>query len=93
MAVSRKSPKARLLAYLQSGYDISSSQAATRFGLNVQDVPKRIQELRAEGFPIYSNRAKNTFGESVIRYRLGNAPRNFVALGYRIYGAEGLSAR
>ena len=89
---TRKSAKARLLAYLKTGYDISPVQASNRFNMNTEDVSKRIFELRQDGYPIYTNRTTNRFGEKVTRYRLGSAPRFLVAMAVRNYGTGFLQA-
>ena len=68
----RKSAKERMLSFLTNGYDITTNQARTRFG--IQNVAARVYDLREDGFPIYTNR-KNINGHRVSVYRLGTFPK------------------
>lgn len=62
----------RMLNYLRSGYDITTKQAQSRFGIS--NVAARVYDLREEGYPVYTNR-KNINGEKVHVYRLGTFPK------------------
>lgn len=66
------SVKNRLVAFFQTGRDITMRQAEDRFG---PSVTQRIADLRDEGYPIYTNR-KTINGYSVLVYRLGTFPKS-----------------
>ena len=68
----RKSAKERMLSFLENGYDITTNQARSRFG--IQNVAARVYDLREDGFAIYTNR-KNINGHTVNVYRLGSFPK------------------
>ena len=72
MTNTRKSAKTRMLNYLKSGYDITTDQARSRFG--IENVAARVYDLREDGYPIYTNR-KNINGERALVYRLGTFPK------------------
>jgi hypothetical protein len=43
-----------------------------------------ISSLRMQGYPVYLNKRVSSFdGQTYSKYRLGTAPRNVVAAGYR----------
>jgi hypothetical protein len=46
-------------------------------------LPARVQELRAEGYSIYTNKTKNGTA-----YRLGNPTRAMVATAYAVMGSS-----
>lgn len=58
----RESQNAWVLQQLKSGNSLSSYQAVQNYG--IQDLPKRISELRRSGYQIESERVntKNRFG-------------------------------
>ena len=68
----------KLLKYLQNGYDITASQARTRFGIT--NVSARISELHKAGFPIYLNEKTTSQGYTIKAYRLGTPTRRMVAI-------------
>lgn len=74
----KKTATQRLLSYLKSGYDITVSQAQTRFG--IVNVPARIAELRKAGFAIYLNTKTTADGRTIRAYRLGTPSRRMVAM-------------
>lgn len=61
--MSKESQNAWVLARLKSGEALSSRDAVLNYG--VQDLPKRISELRQMGYPIESERVngENRRGE------------------------------
>lgn len=71
----------RLARYLSSGNTITSAQARKRFG--IRNLRARVNDLRTEGFCIYTNR--NNMGTAT--YRLGRPSRQIVATAYRIAGS------
>lgn len=80
-----KSQKTRLINFFQTGRDITESQAMHRFGIN--RLSARVQELRAEGYSIYTNTLKTSRGETTA-YRLGKPNRAMVAAAYQVLGAK-----
>lgn len=81
-ATPRVTQNTKLLNFLRSGASISKGQARGLFG--VTSLGKRISELRSEGYPIYTNVAKN--GATV--YRLGTPSRAMVAAAYQVAGSS-----
>jgi hypothetical protein len=69
----------KVLRALQSGMNLTSTQASRRFG--VKALRARISELRSEGYAVYTNRSDR--GTS---YRLGTPSRQMVALAYKAAG-------
>lgn len=72
-----------VLKTLQSGRQFTAGQMAGLFGTTEGSVEARIAELRAQGFSIYSNTAKN--GKTA--YRLGKPSRRMVAAAYAAAGS------
>lgn len=71
--MTKVSAKERMLDVLSSGgaYNtFSVAQGRNRFG--VYNVSARIAELRADGYPIYTNIRRRGDGSKVCVYRLGN---------------------
>jgi len=72
----------KVLNFLRSGQLLSAKQASGLFG--VTSLGKRVSELRANGYAIYTNTAKN--GTTV--YRLGTPSRAMIAAAYRSAGSS-----
>ena len=70
--MAKTNARSRMMNYLLTGYDITVSQARSRFG--IENVAARIHELREEGWPIYTN-VKKINGRQTFVYRLGRFPR------------------
>jgi hypothetical protein len=64
------SAKDRMLTALKSGNTFTVNQARRRFG--VKNVSQRIQELREEGWPIYTNVKSRFDGSRYNSYRMGS---------------------
>jgi hypothetical protein len=78
------SAKQRMLNALKqtSGYNtFTVAQAQRRFG--VQNVSQRIEELRKEGYCIYTNTKTLEDGSKVKYYRLGKPSREIVQAAIR----------
>lgn len=74
------SAKSRILAFLSktSGYNtLSVAQARARFG--VKNVSGIVNQLRNEGYAIYTNTRKRGDGSAVSVYRLGRPSAHFAA--------------
>ena len=72
-----------VLKTLKSGRQFTAGQLAGLFGTTESTVTARISDLRAEGYAIYSNRAKN--GKTA--YRLGMPSRKMVATAFAVGGS------
>ncbi len=70
----------RLVRYLSSGRTISVREARSRFG--IRNLRARVNDLRNEGFCVYTNRGERT------TYRLGRPPRTMVAVAYQAAGSS-----
>jgi len=70
----------KLVQYLSSGRTLTSAQARTRFG--VRNLRARVNDLRNDGFCVYTNRTN--VGTS---YRMGTPSRAIVAAAYRQAGS------
>ena len=76
--------QAKVLKTLKSGKQFTAGQMAGLFGATESSVASRISELRAQGYSIYSNTAKN--GKTA--YRLGVPSRRMVAAAYAAAGSS-----
>jgi hypothetical protein len=70
----------RLVRYLSSGRTISAREARSRFG--IRNLRARVNDLRNEGFCVYTNRGERT------TYRLGRPSRAMVAVAYQAAGSS-----
>ena len=73
-----------VLKTLKSGRQFTAGQLAGLFRTSEATVAARISELRAQGYAIYSNTAKN--GKTA--YRLGTPSRAMVATAFAAQGAS-----
>lgn len=73
-----------VLKTLQSGKQFTAGQMAGLFRSTEGSVAARITELRAQGYSIYSNTAKN--GKTA--YRLGTPSRRMIAAAYAAAGSS-----
>ena len=80
--VAVKTQNEKILTFLRSGQTLTEAQAVSRFG--VKRVSARIAELRAEGYPVYSN--VNKSGKTA--YRLGRPSRAMIAAAYAAAGSS-----
>lgn len=74
----------KVLNVLKSGKQFTAGQIAGLFNTTEATVAARISELRAQGYSIYSNRAKN--GKTA--YRLGTPSRRMVAAAFAAAGSS-----
>jgi hypothetical protein len=83
------SAKQKILNYLSkdTGYNtLTSAQARARFG--IVNVGARIEELRAEGHCIYTNKKTLTDGRRITYYKLGKPTKAMIAMAHAVLGAE-----
>jgi len=73
-----------VLKTLMSGKQFTAGQLAGLFRTTESTVAARISELRAQGYSIYSNTAKN--GKTA--YRLGTPSRRMVAAAFAAAGSS-----
>ena len=86
----RKSAKEKMLNVLTktSGYNtFTVAQAQHRFGIT--NVSARINELREEGYPIYTNRKTLADGRTISVYRLGTPSKKVIAAGIAALRKQG----
>jgi len=84
-----KSVKEKILAFLSkdSGYNtLTPAQARARFGIS--NVTARIEELRAEGNCIYTNKRVLDDGRTITFYRLGKPTKAMVAAAHAALGGQ-----
>ena len=74
----------KTLNVLRSGKQFTAGQIAGLFKSTEGSVAARISELRAQGYAIYSNKAKN--GKTA--YRLGTPSRAMVAAAHAVAGSQ-----
>ena len=74
----------KTLNVLRSGKQFTAGQIAGLFKSTEGSVAARISELRAQGYAIYSNKAKN--GKTA--YRLGTPSRAMVAAAFATAGSQ-----
>ena len=83
------SAKQKILNYLSkdTGYNtLTSAQARARFG--IVNVGARIEELRAEGHCIYTNKKTLADGRRITYYKLGKPTKAMVAMAHAVLGAD-----
>lgn len=73
-----------VLKTLKSGRQFTAGQLAGLFRTTEATVAARVSELRAQGYSIYSNTAKN--GKTA--YRLGTPSRAMVAAAFAAQGSS-----
>ena len=83
------SAKQKILNYLskETGYNtLTSAQARARFG--IVNVGARIEELRSEGYCIYTNKKTLADGRRITYYKLGKPTKAMIAAAHAALGAE-----
>ena len=83
------SAKEKILKFLSKDgpYNtLTAAQARSRFGIS--NVGARIEELRAEGHCIYTNKKKLSDGRTITFYRLGKPTKEMVAMAHAVLGSQ-----
>jgi predicted ArsR family transcriptional regulator len=83
------SAKQKILNYLakDNGYNtLTAAQIRARFGIT--NVGARIEELRAEGHCIYTNKKTLSDGRQITYYKLGKPTRAMVAAAHALLGGQ-----
>ena len=83
------SAKEKILKYLSKDgpYNtLTVAQAKARFGIT--NVGARIEELRSEGYCIYTNKKTLDDGRRITYYKLGKPTKKMIAAAHAILGAE-----
>ncbi len=83
------SAKEKILKFLSKDgpYNtLTAAQARARFGIS--NVGARIEELRAEGHCIYTNKKTLADGRRITYYKLGKPTKEMVAMAHAVLGAE-----
>ena len=78
------SMQTKVLKTLSSGKPYTVAQLSNLFKTTEGTVAARVSELRAQGYAIYTNKAKN--GKSA--YRLGSPSRRMVATAFAVAGSS-----
>lgn len=65
---------------------LTSAQARARFG--IVNVGARIEELRSEGYCIYTNKKTLADGRRITYYKLGKPTKAMIAAAHAALGAE-----
>lgn len=84
-----KSVKEKILAYLSkdSGYNtLTAAQIRARFGIT--NVSARIEELRSEGYCIYTNKKTLDDGRRITYYKLGKPTKKMIAAAHAALGGQ-----
>ena len=87
------SVKEKILAFLskKDGYNtLTVAQARARFGIS--NVAARIDELRKDGYAIYTNSKTLADGRKVTFYRLGTPTKRVIAAGIAALRSSGVRA-
>lgn len=82
--------KQKILSYLSktSGYNtLTVKQAQNMF--KIKNVSARVEELRKDGYAIYTNTRKLADGRTVTYYRLGTPSKKIVSAGYQFLSSLG----
>lgn len=89
MKLSAKEKMLNALTKSQGYNTFTVAQARARFG--IKNVAARINELREEGYAIYTNTRKLSDGRTVSFYRLGQPTKRMVAEGIKALRSKGVS--
>ena len=82
MTMTTTTKATKVIAALENGTELTAKQISARYG--VKNARALISSLRMQGYPVYLNKRVSSFdGQTYSKYRLGTAPRNVVAAGYR----------
>ena len=83
------SAKEKILKFLSKDgpYNtLTAAQARARFG--IANVGARIEELRAEGYCIYTNKKTLADGRRITYYKLGKPTKEMVAMAHAVLGGQ-----
>jgi ribonucleotide monophosphatase NagD (HAD superfamily) len=83
------SAKEKILKFLSKDgpYNtLTAAQARARFG--IVNVGARIEELRAEGHCIYTNKKTLADGRRITYYKLGKPTKEMVAMAHAVLGGQ-----
>jgi hypothetical protein len=83
------SAKEKILKFLSKDgpYNtLTAAQARARFG--IVNVGARIEELRAEGYCIYTNKKTLADGRRITYYKLGKPTKKMIAAAHAVLGGQ-----
>jgi hypothetical protein len=87
------SAKEKILAYLsKDGMRNTLTVAQARARFKIDNVSARIDELRKEGYSIYTNTKTLADGRKIQYYKLGKPSRKVVAAGVEFLRMQGVNA-
>ena len=78
---SKETKTFKLQKAMQAGEAFTASAAEKRFG--IKNLSAEVSRIRANGYAVYKNTRKAGNGVTVTEYKIGDASRELVALGYR----------
>jgi len=84
--------KQKILSYLSktSGYNTLTVKQAQKM-FKIKNVGARIDELRKDGYSIYTNTRKLADGRKVTFYRLGTPSKKVVSAGFQVLRSMGVN--
>jgi len=88
MARKAKPQATKILSALQSGETFTAKQASKRFRMPVENVSKRVYDLRNAGYCVYANKSAGT---REVTYRLGTPSKAVIAAGMQALREQGIS--
>lgn len=80
--------KTKLLNALQKGETFTAAKAAKRFDIPVENVSKRVYDLRNDGYCVYANKVA---GSREVSYRIGTPSKAVIAAGMQALREQGIS--
>lgn len=85
---AKTAQKTKILNALSSGDSFTAVQASKRFKMPVENVSKRIYDLRNDGYCVYANRVS---GSTEVSYRIGTPSKAVIAAGMQALREQGIS--
>lgn len=76
----------KLVRYMQNGAEVTARQIQGTFGF--KNPGRVVHYLREQGYCVYSNSAKLSTGERVVKYRIGKPSKSMIAFVASKLGAE-----
>jgi predicted transcriptional regulator len=76
------SRQSKLLQFLSSGKEVTTSQIKNQFG--IAHPASAIRSLREQGNCVYSNVVTDSRGNAVTKYRIGRPTKAMVSAAYRL---------
>lgn len=78
---SKETKTFKLQKAMQNGETFTAAEARKRFG--IENLSAEVSRIRQNGYAVFAETFKAGNGVMVREYRMGNASREIVALGYK----------